>query len=69
VDFYLHQGRVFIGELTITPGAGRYVFDPLDWDEVLGAKFGWPEPGLSVTPAAPETQPAMAPPSVASTLD
>jgi TupA-like ATPgrasp len=69
VDFYLHQGRIFIGELTITPGAGRYVFDPLDWDETLGAKFGWPEPGLSTPLAAPESQPTMVPPGVASTLD
>lgn len=44
VDLYLHQGRVYVGELTLTPGAGRYVFDPKDWDEALGAQFGWPEP-------------------------
>lgn len=44
VDLYVHQGRVYVGELTLTPGAGRYVFDPKEWDEALGAKFGWPEP-------------------------
>lgn len=46
VDLYLHQGRIYVGELTLTPGAGRYVFDPKEWDEILGAKFGWPEPTL-----------------------
>ncbi|MCX7513948.1 ATP-grasp fold amidoligase family protein [Frateuria hangzhouensis] len=62
VDLYLHQGRIYVGELTLTPGAGRYIFDPKGWDEILGAKFGWPEPlasrGLpsgngSTTEAAP----------------
>ena len=46
VDLYLHQGRVYVGELTLTPGAGRYVFEPKEWDETLGTKFGWPEPAL-----------------------
>ncbi|UGB38531.1 ATP-grasp fold amidoligase family protein [Frateuria soli] len=44
VDLYLHQGHIYVGELTLTPGAGRYLFDPPDWDDKLGAKFGWPEP-------------------------
>jgi hypothetical protein len=44
VDLYLYQGHVYVGELTLTPGAGRYVFDPKEWDGTLGSKFGWPEP-------------------------
>jgi hypothetical protein len=44
VDFYLHQGQLYIGELTLTPAAGSYTFDPAEWDELLGSKFGWPEP-------------------------
>lgn len=44
VDFYLHQGQLYIGELTLTPAAGFYTFDPAEWDELLGRKFGWPEP-------------------------
>ena len=44
VDLYLHQGHIYVGELTLTPGAGRYTFEPRGWDETLGAKFGWPEP-------------------------
>lgn len=43
VDFYLHDGKVYVGELTLTPGAGGYAFDPPGWDEILGDKFEWPE--------------------------
>lgn len=43
VDFYLYEGRVYVGELTLTPGAGGYAFDPPKWDDILGEKFGWPE--------------------------
>lgn len=43
VDFYLYQGRLYVGELTLTPAAGAYRFDPAEWDERLGEKFGWPE--------------------------
>jgi hypothetical protein len=43
VDFYLHEGRIYIGELTLTPGAGYYVFAPGEWDLWLGQRFGWPE--------------------------
>lgn len=43
VDFYVHDGRIYIGELTLTPGAGYYVFAPRDWDLWLGQRFGWPE--------------------------
>jgi hypothetical protein len=70
VDLYLHQGRVYVGELTLTPGAGRYVFDPKEWDDTLGAKFGWPEPaprGESL-PLGGLGDPAR-PSSVASSLD
>jgi hypothetical protein len=43
VDFYVHQGRIYVGELTVTPGAGSYVFVPREWDRYLGDRFGWPE--------------------------
>ena len=43
VDFYLHNDRVFIGELTITPAAGNYTFDPPEYNSLLGEKFSWPE--------------------------
>lgn len=43
VDFYVHQGRIYVGELTVTPGAGSYVFAPRTWERRLGERFGWPE--------------------------
>lgn len=43
VDFYLHDGHIYIGELTLTPAGGNYSFSPPEWDELLGEKFGWPE--------------------------
>lgn len=43
VDFYVHRGALYIGELTVTPGAGSYVFAPRVWDRLLGDRFGWPE--------------------------
>lgn len=43
VDFYVYQGRLYIGELTLTPVAGRGTFDPESWDRIFGEKFGWPE--------------------------
>jgi hypothetical protein len=70
VDLYLHQGRVYVGELTLTPGAGRYVFEPKEWDDALGAKFGWPEPAScweDLPPGGRSTSTAL--PRVVSTLD
>lgn len=70
VDFYLHEGKVYVGELTITPGAGRYVFDPPEWDAILGEKFGWPEAAAGVHTAAVEMElTAHNPHRVASTLE
>lgn len=39
VDFYLHNEQVYIGEITMTPAAGTYRFEPKEWDEILGRKF------------------------------
>jgi hypothetical protein len=70
VDFYLHEGKVYVGELTVTPGAGRYVFDPPEWDAVLGEKFGWPEAAAGEHTAAVERElTAQNPHRVASTLE
>ena len=70
VDLYLHQERVYVGELTLTPGAGRYVFDPKEWDDTLGARFGWPEPAPRGESQPPGTRSDTAtPPRVASSLD
>lgn len=43
VDFYVHGGGLYVGELTFTPGAGKFVFYPSQWDWTLGAMFRWPE--------------------------
>ncbi|GLK58329.1 MULTISPECIES: ATP-grasp fold amidoligase family protein [Azotobacter] len=43
VDCYRHDGKIYVGELTITPAAGAYRFLPPEWDLILGSKFGWPE--------------------------
>jgi len=43
VDCYYHAGRVYVGELTVTPGAGMYALSPPHWDEMLGDRFRWPE--------------------------
>lgn len=43
VDCYYYEGRVYIGELTVTPGAGMYALSPPHWDAALGAKFRWPD--------------------------
>lgn len=55
VDLYSFQGRVYVGEITFTPAGGRYKFDPPEWDEKLGALYGWPEvarPLPGIDPAA-----------------
>lgn len=46
VDCYYYGGRVYVGELTFTPGAGMYALSPPHWDVMLGAKFGWPETAM-----------------------
>lgn len=36
VDFYEVNGKLFIGELTLFPGSGLEVFEPAEWDSILG---------------------------------
>ncbi|WP_277295418.1 ATP-grasp fold amidoligase family protein [Serratia marcescens] len=36
VDFYLTQDRLYIGELTLTPGAGNEVYQPRATNLLLG---------------------------------
>ncbi|GAB3374817.1 hypothetical protein GCM10027514_10630 [Azotobacter armeniacus] len=43
VDLYRHDGKIYVGELTITPAGGGCRFIPPEWDRILGRKFGWPE--------------------------
>lgn len=37
VDLYSTGNRVYFGEMTFTPGSGRFRFLPEEWDETLGA--------------------------------
>lgn len=39
VDLYNVKGRIFFGELTFTPMAGRFRFRPESWDMTLGQKW------------------------------
>ncbi len=43
VDLYCHNGKVYVGELTFTPGAGELRFVPAHWDATLGRLFRWPD--------------------------
>ena len=36
VDFYIHEGRPLIGELTLNPAAGYTVFTPGEWNLKIG---------------------------------
>ena len=36
VDFYIVNDRVFIGELTLYPGSGAWLIEPIEYDNELG---------------------------------
>lgn len=39
VDFYCVNSQVYVGELTLTSDAGLNIFDPPEYDEILGKKI------------------------------
>jgi hypothetical protein len=39
VDLYNVHGQVYVGELTFTPVAGQFTWDPPEWDMLLGEKW------------------------------
>jgi hypothetical protein len=39
VDLYNIDGRIYFGEMTFTPVAGRFRFQPDHWDMRLGEKW------------------------------
>lgn len=43
VDMYVYEERIYVGEITFTPGAGAFKLYPEEWDRKLGALFRWPE--------------------------
>lgn len=42
VDFYEINGKLYVGELTFTPGGGFEPFNPVDWDYKLGEWINLP---------------------------
>jgi len=43
VDFYLVDGKPYIGEMTFHPGSGFEAFEPREWDYKLGEMLQLPE--------------------------
>ncbi|WP_282363496.1 ATP-grasp fold amidoligase family protein [Pseudomonas sp. PS01297] len=43
VDFYVHDDRLYFGEVTLTPAGGRVRFEPAGLDAHLGKLFSWPD--------------------------
>lgn len=37
IDLYEINGKVYFGEITLYPGSGMEVFDPIEWDAELGS--------------------------------
>jgi hypothetical protein len=44
VDLYNLQGKIYFGELTFTPLAGRLNFKPDTWNRYLGQKWNFEKP-------------------------
>ncbi len=43
VDFYIHQKRLLLGELTLNPVGGYTVFTPDEWNEKIGDWLNLPD--------------------------
>jgi hypothetical protein len=43
LDWYIHEDRLYFGEMTFTPAAGNMKFNPEEWDGRLGEIFDWPD--------------------------
>lgn len=42
VDLYYISGKIYVGELTFSPGAGYIAFKPMEYDKILGEKLKLP---------------------------
>lgn len=42
-DFYVHEGKVYFGEMTFFTWGGFLIFEPDEWDEKLGEMLVLPE--------------------------
>ena len=36
IDFYNVEGKIYLGELTFSPGNGMEAFTPIEWDYKFG---------------------------------
>lgn len=43
IDFYEIEGHLYFGECTFYPGSGMRVFDPPEWDNILGSWLELPK--------------------------
>lgn len=43
VDFFIHEGRLLIGELTLNPAAGYTAFTPDEWNQKIGDWLDLPD--------------------------
>ena len=43
VDFYIHEGRIYFGELTFTPASGHVHWSPEQYDQIFGDMLVLPE--------------------------
>ncbi|MGX0876072.1 hypothetical protein ACSSV4_000747 [Roseovarius sp. MBR-154] len=43
VDFYIHQGRLLLGELSLNPGGGYTMFKPDEWNLKIGDWLDLPD--------------------------
>ena len=50
VDFYNLNGKIFIGELTFSPSAGFFKYDPPEWNLKLGELLKLPPKSKSFNP-------------------
>lgn len=42
VDMYYINGKIYVGELTFSPGSGYIAFNPMKYDKILGEKLKLP---------------------------
>ena len=49
VDFYIHEDKLYFGEITLTPVGGRLKLMPPHYDRILGDHIAWPDQFLNIT--------------------
>ena len=49
-DFYEFDGKIYFGELTFTPGAGMFLYDPPEWNLRIGNMLELPQKSKPFNP-------------------